>query len=143
MSSSTVNDEIPIPEGEEALCSVNRYDRNQEPNNKNNKNVNSHGKGQANKKYLLMALKTYSKPHTCNPCGLSYTYKNVLLKHARLRHNHDGVNIVCAKKSNSDNYKDELTILANSNKFNKVTIYYCKSCKACLDRFDIFKRHQR
>jgi len=109
----------------------------QEPNTKKD---NGREKRHDKRKDLLMALKLYSKPHTCNPCGLSFTYKNVLLKHARLRHNHDNINIVSTQKSNSDSY--ELTILANS-KFNKVSSYFCDSCEAVYNRFDFFKRHQR
>ncbi|XP_060875939.1 zinc finger protein 436-like [Metopolophium dirhodum] len=117
--------------------SENKGDIYQEPNTKKG---NGRRKSRNKIKDPLMALKLYSKPHTCNPCGVSFTYKNVLLKHARLRHNHDGVNIACTQNSNSDTY--ELTILANS-KFNNVSSYFCDSCEAVYNRFDFFKRHQR
>lgn len=106
----------------------------------NTKKGNSHGKGRKKRKDTLRALNCYSKPHTCNPCGLSFTYKNVLLKHARLCHNHDGANIVSTQKPNSDSY--ELTILDNS-KFNKVSSHSCDSCEAVYNRFDFYKLHQR
>jgi len=116
--------------------SENKSDIYQESNTKKG---NDGGKGRDKRKDLLVALKFYSKPHTCNPCGLSFTYQNVLLKHAHICHNHDGINIVSTQKSNSNSY--ELTILANS-KFNKVS-YSCDSCKVVYNRFDYFKRHKR
>lgn len=81
----------------------------------------------------------YSKPHTCNPCGISFTREKALLNHARLHHIEDGINIVTTQKANSDTY--ELTILANSS-INDVQ-YPCDSCGASFDRFDFLKRHQR
>jgi len=117
--------------------SENKGDIYQEPNTKKG---NGHGKGRKKRKDPLTALKLYSKPHTCNPCSLSFTYKKVLLKHAHLCHNHEGVIIVSTQKSNSESY--ELTILANY-KFNKVSSYFCDSCEAVYNRFDFFKRHQR
>jgi len=80
----------------------------------------------------------YSKPHTCNPCGISFTREKALLNHARLSHIDDGVNIVTTQKSNSDSY--ELTILANAKSNDS---YSCDSCGAVFNRFDFLKRHQR
>lgn len=117
--------------------SENKGDKYQAPNTKKG---NGRGKSRNKRKDPLIALKFYSKPHTCNPCGLSFTYKNVLLKHFYRCHNHDGVNIVSTQKSNSESY--ELTILANS-KFNKVSFYFCDLCKEAYNRFDVFKHHQR
>lgn len=81
----------------------------------------------------------YSKPHTCNPCGISFTREKALLNHARLQHINDGVNIITTQRTNSDSY--ELTILANPK--NNDVNYPCDSCEAVFDRFDFLKRHQR
>lgn len=100
------------------------------------------GKGRPMKDRLLTLgwnSELYSKPHTCNPCGISFTREKALLNHARLHHIDDGVNIITTQKTNSDSY--ELTIMANPQK-NDVT-YSCDSCGAVFTRFDFLKRHQR
>lgn len=82
----------------------------------------------------------YSKPHTCNPCGISFTREKALLNHARLQHIDEGVNIITTQNTNSNSY--ELTILSNPNNSDEVN-YPCDSCGKVFDRFDFLKRHQR
>lgn len=125
--------------------SEDKGDTFQEPSTKNRGRSKGRGRGKGRPmKDRLITLgwnsEIYSKPHTCNPCGISFTREKALLNHARLHHIDDGVNIVTTQKSNSDSY--ELTILANS-KSSDVTTYSCDSCGAVFDRFDFLKRHQR
>jgi uncharacterized Zn-finger protein len=126
--------------------SEDKRDTYQEQNTKNKTRGRGRGRGRGKGRPMKDRLLTlgwnselYSKPHTCNPCGISFTREKALLNHARLHHIDDGVNIITTQKTNSDSY--ELTIMANPQQ-NDVT-YSCDSCGAAFTRFDFLKRHQR
>lgn len=81
----------------------------------------------------------YCKPHTCNPCVISFTREKALLNHARTLHIDDNISILTNHKIDSNEY--EITILANSN--NKDETFTCYLCESIFDRFDFMKRHIR
>lgn len=123
-----------------------RGDTHQEQNTKNRGRGRGRGRARGRGRPIKDRLITlgwnselYSKPHTCNPCGISFTREKALLNHARLQHIDDGVNIITTQRTNSDSY--ELTILANPKNSN--VNYPCDSCDSVFDRFDFLKRHQR
>lgn len=132
-----------VTPGEE---SEDKGDTYQEQNKNRSRGSRGRGRGRGRGRPIKDRLLTlgwnselYSKPHTCNPCGMSFTREKALLNHARLNHIDDSVNIITTQKTNSDSY--ELTILSNSSN-NDVT-YPCDTCGADFNRFDFLKRHQR
>lgn len=123
-----------------------KRDIHQEQNTKNSVRGRGKGRGKSRGRPIKDRLlnlswnsELYSKPHTCNPCGVSFTREKALLNHARLHHNQDSINIVTTQKAHSHSY--ELTILANPP--NNDAQYPCDSCGENFVRFDVLKRHQR
>lgn len=122
--------------------SEDKLDKEQNTRNRSRGRGRGRGRGRPLKDRLMTLgwnSELYTKPHTCNPCGISFTREKALLNHARIHHIDDGVNIITTQKTNSDSY--ELTILS-SIKDSDVS-YPCDSCGMVFDRFDFLKRHQR